>query len=127
MRATFLSLLFLIAGVYPAQTIEAQSGLDTLSLQSIFHEPVIPGVRPSLHSFSGDQESILFSWNDSSYYETGIYTIGLDGEGLEPVEDAERVTHSPDNRRIAYTKDGDIYTARADGSGERKIVASKEK
>ena len=126
MRATFLSLLFLIAGVYPAQTIEAQSGLDTLSLQSIFHEPVIPGVRPSLHSFSGDQESILFSWNDSSYYETGIYTIGLDGEGLEPVEDAERVTHSPDNRRIAYTKDGDIYTARADGSGERKIVASKE-
>jgi len=54
---------------------EAQNVPDNLTLNEIFHEPVIPGIRPSLHSFTGDQKSILFSWNDSSYYETGLFLL----------------------------------------------------
>ena len=122
------SALFLLVSLqtYPAYS---QDVPENLTLKEIFHEPVIPGIRPSFYSFSGDQQSILFSWNDSSYYETGIYQIGLDGSGLEDLDDDEttRLIHSPDNRHVAYTKDGNIFVADAEGSNERKIVATKER
>ncbi len=126
-RYIFVSILLLTSLLYIPVSSEAQDVPDNLTLKEIFHEPVIPGIRPSLHSFSGDQKSILFSWNDSSYYETGLYKIGLDGSDLEEIDDeTPRLIHSPNNRRIAYTKDGDLYIANADGSNERKIVATKE-
>lgn len=126
-RYLYVSILLLVSVLYIPVSSEAQDVPDNLTLKEIFHEPVIPGIRPSLHSFSGDQKSILFSWNDSSYYETGLYKIGLDGTGLEEIDDeTPRVIHSPNNRRIAYAKDGDLYIANADGSNERKIVATKE-
>ncbi|MFU8812944.1 MAG: prolyl oligopeptidase family serine peptidase [Balneolaceae bacterium] len=105
-------------------TIPADS--ERLTLESIFLEPVIPGIRPSLRSFSPDGSAIYYSWNDSSYFDTGIYSLSLSGGEPEPLEETPpRVVHSPDNRRIAYTKDGDLYLSHTDGTGEQRIVASQ--
>ncbi len=125
MRLSSLLLVLLILWT-PAQS-NAQSGLDTLSLQSIFHEPVIPGIRPALRSFTANQDSIYFSWNDSSYFDTGLYKMSIEGGDFKKaVDDVQWSVFSPNNQHIAYTKDGDIYISRTDGSGERRLVASKE-
>ncbi|REL38480.1 S9 family peptidase [Rhodohalobacter sp. SW132] len=99
---------------------------DRLTLENIFLEPVIPGIRPSLHSFAGDQQSVYISWNDSAYFDTGLYKLDLDGGTPEPAEDVNRVFHSQNNRLIAYTKDGDLYISNADGSAERNLFSSED-
>lgn len=119
-------LLILFAGIQiPAS---AQDVPENLSLKEIFHEPVIPGIRPSFRSFSATQDTIYFSWNDSSYFDTGVYKLALTGSEPEAVKNSPpRVSHSPNGRLIAYTKKGDIYVSYPDGSNERRIVASKER
>ncbi|MCC5943045.1 MAG: S9 family peptidase [Balneolaceae bacterium] len=116
-----LSLLFV-----PLST-EAQSVPENLTLKEIFHEPVIPGIRPSAQYFSGDQSRLFFSWNDSSYFETGRYSVDLNsGEIIKEDDDAPWPLHSPDLSKIAYTIDGNLFIADADGSNEQKIVATQE-
>ncbi|MDZ7758119.1 S9 family peptidase [Rhodohalobacter sp.] len=111
-----------------APHILAQDVPENLTLKEIFHEPVIPGIRPSLRSFNATQDSLYFSWNDSSYYDTGLYKMAITGSEPEAVEDTPaRFTPSPNGRLKAYTKDGNIYLSNIDGSNERRIVASKER
>lgn len=122
------SALFLFAFIFfcPADQARAQSDSHELSLESIFLEPMIPGIRPSLSSFSADQQSIYISWNDSAYYDTGLYELSLDGGDPVKVDDVERAIHSPNNRHVAYTKDGNLYVSRADRSGERLLFQSED-
>ncbi len=125
MRRVLFSLLIILL-LIPAQ-VDAQSVPDNLTLKEIFHEPVIPGIRPSAQFFSGDLSRLFISWNDSSYFETGRYSIGLNGNDLrEEDDDAPRPILSPDLSKIAYTKDSSIFVAEADGSNERKIVSTQE-
>jgi dipeptidyl aminopeptidase/acylaminoacyl peptidase len=125
MSRFFLFLIsFLIAVNVPLQS---QSVPDELTLEEIFHEPVIPGIRPSFYSFSGDQSEVFFSWNDSSYYKTGIYKFSLENMNYEEAdEDTPRVIHSPNNLKFAYTNNGDLFIANADGTRQRKIIATQE-
>ncbi len=119
--AIALSLLF-----FPLKS-DGQTVPDNLTLKEIFHEPVIPGIRPAASFFSGDQSRLLFSWNDSSYFETGRYSVDLNGgEFANEDDDAPRPIHSPDLTKIAYTIDGDLFVAEADGRNERKIVSTQE-
>ena len=119
-------LTFVVATMQPVSAQDVQVP-EELTLKEIFLEPVLPGIRPSLNFFSGDQSAFYFTWNDSSYYETGIYKMNMDGTGLEDVDDEETpfLVHSPDNQKVAYTKDGNLYTANADGSDKQKLVASR--
>ncbi len=123
----FLFSLILLIGFIP-QTSFSQSVPTDLTLKKIFLEPMIPGIRPEFDFVSGDQSKIFFEWNDSSYYETGLYSVNWDGGNLEDVEDdsVHQPIHSPDGSKIAYTKDDDIYIANADGSNEQLIVQSQE-
>lgn len=118
-------LLFSYFILFPAGETQAQSDSLEISLESIFLEPMIPGIRPSLRYFSADQESVFISWNDSSYYDTGLYELALDGGDPVKVDDADRPVHSPNNRVIAYTIDGNLYVSRPDGSGKRMIFKSE--
>lgn len=118
-------LLFSYLILFPAGETQAQSNSRELSLESIFLEPMIPGIRPSLRYFSADQQSIYISWNDSSYYDTGLYELALDDGDPVKVDDADRPLHSPNNRMIAYTMDGNLYVSRPDGNGERMIFKSE--
>ncbi|MCC5906116.1 MAG: S9 family peptidase [Balneolaceae bacterium] len=118
-------LLFLL--LHPGVS-QSQDVPENLILKEIFHEPVIPGIRPSFSFFSGDQSRIFFSWNDSSYYETGLYSVDLDGrfDLADEDDDTPRPLHSPDGNRIAFTDDESIFIANADGSDEQKIVSTQE-
>jgi len=124
------SYVFVILLIFSSISVPltAQDVPENLTLKEIFHEPVIPGIRPSLRSFNSTQDSIYFSWNDSSYYDTGLYKMALTGSDPEPVDsdDYTGFTMSPNQRLIAYTKDGNIFVANSDWSNERRIVASRE-
>jgi len=118
----FITLSFSFAELTYSQT----DNPDQLTLENIFLEPVIPGIRPSLHSFSGDQESIYFSWNDSAYFDTGLYKMDVTERVAQSKEDVDRAVHSPNNRRIAYTRNGSLFISNHDGSGKREIFTSEE-
>lgn len=122
----FLS-LFILA-LLQTPSLQSQDVPDNLTLREIFHEPVIPGIRPSFDFISGDQRSVFFSWNDSSYYETGLYSVDLGGNNLQKEDDeTETPVHSPDGTRIAYTIDGDLFVASPDDSDKVMLFASKDR
>jgi len=109
-------------------TGQAQNGLDTLSLKDIFHEPVMPGIRPGFAGFSPDLSEIYFSWNDSAYFDTGFYKTGLRGGTPEKLGDdvIRNYTISPDKKNIVYTKDGDLYLSDIHFENPRSIVSTKK-
>ncbi len=126
-KISYILILLLLTGLFSLQA-DAQDVPDNLTLKEIFHEPVIPGIRPSFSSFSPTQDTLYFSWNDSSYFDTGTYKMALTGGEPEAVESSPaRVLHSPNGRLIAYTRQGNIYVSNPDGSNERRIIASKER
>lgn len=111
------------------ESLSQYAGLDTLQLKTIFAEPLLPGVRPSPARFSPDNSKIYFSWNDSSYTDTGLYSVALDGTGLMPVEDSDilpRSVLSPDQSVITYSEDNSLWIAGLDGSNARIIFTSKQ-
>ncbi len=117
-----LTLLFFRVDISNAQQVP-----EDLTLKEIFMEPVLPGIRPEFEFFSGDQDSIYFSWNDSSYFEDGLYIMDLSGNGIQKTDDeTPRPLHSPDGSKIAFIEDGGIVVANADGSEERQIVRTME-
>ena len=122
---TVFSLLFFLIPF----SADAQDVPEDLTLEKIFHEPVIPGIRPQFRYFNASLDSIYFAWNDSSYYDTGLYKIALSGGEPEKVdEDTERPRPllSPNNRFMVYSEEGDLFVSRTDGSAERRIIATKE-
>jgi dipeptidyl aminopeptidase/acylaminoacyl peptidase len=101
-----------------------------LTLKEIFHEPMIPGIRPQFSFFNVAGDSIYFSWNDSSYYDTGLYKMALENGEPEKVDEDNtppRPILSPNNRFMVYSEEGDLFVARTDGSGARRIIATKER
>src|SRR6056297_605638 len=120
--------LFVILLFITAPGAGAQSGLDTLSLKDIFHEPVLPGIRPSFSGFSPDLNDIYLSWNDSAYYEAGLYKTDLAGSEPVKIDEDEAVTNyiiSPDGSLIVYTKDEDLYISDQGFTESRKIVSTQ--
>lgn len=93
-------------------------------------------------SFSADGKSILFvTWNDEEF--GAIYTINLDGTGLEKITKEKGIYRTPaynsSNSHIVYRKEdgnGDqgfdytkktgIYIANADGTAAKRISKSGE-
>ncbi len=126
MKRFILSLLLIISFL-PA-TVFPQAVPEDLTLKKIFLEPMIPGIRPDFEFVSGDQSEIFFEWNDSSYFETSLYSVDFNGNHLEDVDDdsVHRPVHSPDGSKIAYRKNDDIFVANADGSDEQRIVQTEE-
>lgn len=117
-----LTILFFRIDVLSAQQVP-----ENLTLKEIFTEPVLPGIRPDFEYFSAGQDSLYFSWNDSSYYEYGLYVMDLDGSELIKTDDeTPRPLHSPDGSKVATIENGGIVVANADGSEKRQIVRTPE-
>jgi Tol biopolymer transport system component len=52
-----------------------------------------------------------------------IFTIRADGTGKRLIaQDGESPVFSPDGKRIAFTREGDLYKVKSDGSGEPSVV-----
>ncbi len=115
------SIILIISGF---STLQAQpAGLDTLQLKTVFHEPFLPGVRPQPIGINPAGTHMYFSWNDSSYAETGLYRVDLNGSLTEPAPDdpLARAVISPDENRIAYIQDNQLWVSAPSGANARKM------
>lgn len=122
----FLLLSITLLLSFPEFT-QAQSSVEDLTLKSIFHEPFIPGTRPSFAGFSPDGRTVYFNWNDSSKAETSLYQVEVNGRNLQKAdEDIQRnFTLSPDRKKMIFGREGNIILADADFKNERVLVSSK--
>src|SRR5699024_2925272 len=57
----------------------AQAGLDTLSLKTIFYEPLLAGNRPDFVSFSPNLTHVYYQANDSAMAEEEYFRATLNG------------------------------------------------
>jgi Tol biopolymer transport system component len=79
-------------------------------------------------SWAPDGKRLAFSSNARGG-QFAIYTIGLDGKGLERMTtagaDAIDPAWSPDGKTIAFSRDGAIVALAADRSDEETLTESK--
>ena len=117
-----LLFLFLFTGA-----IQAQTPLDTLSLKSIFHEPYLPGNRPSSVSFSMESDLVYYNWKEHHDSSSALYQTDLKGKNTKKAPDdlIRSYTLSPDGKKVIYQKRGDIAIADSDFKNERILIASK--
>ncbi|MEX0607943.1 MAG: alpha/beta fold hydrolase [Balneolaceae bacterium] len=118
--------LFLVLLIF-GMSAQAQQFPDQLTLKDIFHEPYIPGIRPSFSHFSPDGKTIYYNWSDSATSDTELFQVGLSGKNHKKApEDIQRnYSLSPDKKHLLFTKDGDLMLADANFENERLVVATK--
>ncbi|HET6527404.1 MAG TPA: prolyl oligopeptidase family serine peptidase [Balneolaceae bacterium] len=120
----FTKLLFFL--LFIPFIASAQTGLDTLSLKTIFYEPLLAGNRPDFVSFSPDLSHVYYQANDSSMMEEEYLRVTLNGTQREPGPDKyERgFSLSPDGQKIVYEDEGDIWIASPDFTHKRQLIES---
>lgn len=125
--STKLILPALLVMIFTFQ-VSAQNLGEQLNFKDIFHEPFIPGVRPAFSHFSPDGKTVYYRKSDSLASGMELYSIGLSGKNRQkaPERIQRRFQTSPDGSRVLFSRSGDLVLARADFSGERVIVASKD-
>ncbi|MEL7833382.1 S9 family peptidase [Fodinibius sp. Rm-B-1B1-1] len=101
-----------------------QSGVDTLSLESIFYDPLLAGNRPDIVSFSPNGSHIYYQANDSSMTEEELFQRPVKGGEQTLVADKveQNFSVSPDRKKLFYLDEGDIWIANIDFSNKRKLV-----
>lgn len=107
----------------------AQSGLDTLGLKDIFYEPLLAGKRAEFVRFSTDHSAIFYTANDSAMDEEELFRVSLDGTDRRRVNDSSFVrSYQPsfNHKKIAYSRDGDIWLNNMDFDNPRKVVDTPE-
>jgi Tol biopolymer transport system component len=76
--------------------------------------------------WSPSGQRIVF-YNESSNKGLRIFTIRPDGTDRQLVaQDGEDPVWSPDGRKIAFTRDGHVYTVNPDGTGESEVLGTPE-
>jgi Tol biopolymer transport system component len=71
--------------------------------------------------WSPNGQKIVF-YQDTRTKGLRIFTIRPDGTDRQLiVQDGKDPVFSPDGRKIAFTRDGNVYTVNADGTGERQV------
>ncbi|MEX0779687.1 MAG: S9 family peptidase [Balneolales bacterium] len=101
--------------------------LDSLQLETIFHEPYLAGVRPEFVTFSPDEKRVYFNWNDSSKTQRKQYSVNLSGADLKEYK-GEVFTQSqlsPDGKMLAFSEDRDLWISDTDASNKREIFSSQ--
>ncbi|MCH8568108.1 MAG: prolyl oligopeptidase family serine peptidase [Balneolales bacterium] len=127
-----IAAFYFMVSVFCTTDLRAQqttyTGLDTLQLRTIFHEPMLPGVRPSISGYSPIGNHLHFTWNDSSYQNTGPYRVDLSGQLVEPLEEEAailaRAVVAPNRSAIAFIENNSLIVANMDGSGRRTLFSS---
>ena len=124
MRSFFKILLLLLSIPVLAQ---AQSGVDTLSLESVFYDPLLAGNRPDIVSFSPDGANIYYQANDSSMTQEELFQRPVNGGKRALVTDKveENFTVSPNREKLLYLDEGDIWIADLNFNNKRKLVDTK--
>ncbi|HAC14429.1 MAG TPA: hypothetical protein DCE78_00575, partial [Bacteroidetes bacterium] len=108
--------------------LDAQGGLDTLQLKTIFDEPYLPGVRPSVTAFHPNNKTVFINWNDSSFSENKIFQVDLDGKNFVLAPENSNMFRSanlsPDKKLMLFNERGELMIANTDGSNKRVLVST---
>lgn len=120
-------LSFLILTVLTVSTAFAQTGTDILNLKTIFHEPYIPGNRPSFAGFSPDGKTLYYRWQSQEDDRSKTYMTDLKGKALGEAPDGLQrfYSASPDGKKLVYQQKGDLVISDNKFENSRTIVASK--
>lgn len=120
--------VFLLLLALPLMT-DARQGLDTLSLKSIFYEPLLAGNRPDFVRFSPDLKHVYYQANDSSMSEEELFRVSLDGRGMVKAPDTfdRGYIVSPNGKRLVYTDESDIWLADLNFENKRKLIQSDKR
>jgi Tol biopolymer transport system component len=121
-----LSKLFIFLFLVPGLAY-AQAGLDTLSLKSIFYEPLLAGNRPDMISFSPDLTHIYYQTNDSSMADEETFQVDLNGQNrqLAPDKIERRFKVSPNGDKLVYSDRADIWIADLNFENKEQLIDSK--
>lgn len=126
MKRTILLTLAIILAV--SSLAEAQRGLDTLQLKTIFADPYLAGNRPQTAGFNPNNKTVYFNWNDSSYARNKFFQVDFDGKNLKEASNDDRMfgnpNLSPDKKLMLLTQRGNLVLANADGSNQRILVST---
>jgi len=106
---------------------QAQSGLDTLSLESIFYEPLLAGNRADFTTFSPDGTHIYYQTNDSALSKEEYFQVSLNGHNLKPAPEKTeyRFRLSPNGKKLIFNKQGDIWLADLKFENKKQIIDSE--
>ena len=108
--------------------LDAQRGLDTLQLKTIFDEPYLSGVRPGVSAFHPNNKTVFFTWNDSSFSKDKLFQVDLNGKNfaLAPENSSmfRNASFSPDKKLMLFNERGELMIANADGSNKRTLVST---
>lgn len=108
-------------------SISAQDFPDKLSMKDIFHEPFLPGSRPSFSHFSPNNRTVYFEWSEDATSETDLYQVGLSGKNQQLAPDSVVADYalSPDGKRLLFNKNGELILASENFKDQRVIVSAK--
>lgn len=121
-------------GADRSASTRSQTQSSQLTLESIFLEPILPGVRPSFRGFTAGADSMMIAWNDSAHTETGLYRVSLSDPRPVGVadtlgRDVLRPVHAPDMSQIAWIREAGeqhkLVLSRIDGTNRRTVLSSR--
>lgn len=106
-----------------------QTNVDTLSLETIFYEPLLAGNRPDLTSFSPDLKHIYYQANDSALSKEKSFQRPVTGGERDSVPDKVESNFrvAPDRQKLLYIDQGDIWIANLDFTNKQQLIDSKTK
>ncbi len=107
-RAAFAVLLFAAFGL---SSTARQSGV--LSMERIFQKPYIAGARPSGPMISPDGKMILFHWDSTARGHSRLWATDFAASDRHLIADTliGEIAWSPDGRKVACTRKGDLFFA----------------
>ena len=111
----------------PSDGSQQARGIDTLSLKTIFAEPFLPGVRPTVTGFTADSRAFFYTASPDGNPQTKTFRTTTNRRTTtEASEDERRVTSaaiSPDRTQMVFNERGTLYIAHVDGSQKRVLAA----
>lgn len=118
--------LLLLILLMPLATIAQDQ--SELTLESIFHEPFLPGVTPMFQGFSPDQSDVIVSWNEDGESDRSSYKVSISGGDLTKYEDDiyNRITISPDGNHFYYVKDNELWVSDRRERNKIKLLSFKD-
>ncbi len=124
-----LSIKHLLILFFIPATLSAQPGLDTLSLKTIFYEPLLAGNRAELAGFAPVQPAIYYFANDSAMMEEELFMVSFTGKNRHKV-DRESVELdyevSFNEKKLAYSDEGDIWLSDIHFNNPHRVIATSE-
>ena len=112
------------------------AGNFALTVDNIMRGPGLYGYEPSQVRWSGDGERLYFQWKQSSdpvLKDPDTYAVNRDGSGLRKLSEAEAKlappaggATTPDKKRTAYSRDGDIFFYDAVSGQTRQLTKTAD-